>query len=112
MPHPFASFLSAKGAVFGLPLTNITDANNHVTNFSYDAFGRVTQTAFPSGHAETYAGVHPERSAPCAPRVILRGRGNADNNLTSKTDRKSQTIQYLYDALNSGFRSPICGERS
>jgi YD repeat-containing protein len=25
---------------------------------------------------------------------------DADNNLTSKTDRKGQTITYLYDALN------------
>jgi len=64
------------------------DANGHATTFNYDAFGRVTQTTFPSNQLETYAGVYPERS-----------RGNANNNLTSKTGRKDQTIQYFYDAL-------------
>ena len=34
---------------------------------------------FPLAFSETYGGVHPERS-----------RGNADDNPTSKTDRKSQ----------------------
>ena len=47
----------------------------------YDAFGRVTQTAFPSSLVETYA-------------------YDAVGNLTSKTDRKGQTIEYVYDALN------------
>jgi YD repeat-containing protein len=51
------------------------------TSFTYDAFGRVTQTTFPSSLAETYA-------------------YDAIGNLTSKTDRKGQTITYLYDALN------------
>jgi YD repeat-containing protein len=46
-----------------------------------DAYGRVTQTTFPSSLSETYA-------------------YDAIGNLTSKTDRKGQTIQYLYDALN------------
>jgi RHS repeat-associated protein len=41
----------------------------------------VTQTTFPSTHVETYD-------------------YDADNNLTSKTDRKGQTILYVYDALN------------
>jgi len=41
----------------------------------------VTQTVFPSNLFETYA-------------------YDADNNLTSKTDRKGQTIQHVYDALN------------
>ncbi|PYU36693.1 MAG: hypothetical protein DMG28_00015 [Acidobacteria bacterium] len=49
--------------------------------FTYDAFGRVTQTNFPSTLSETYA-------------------YDANNNLTSKTDRKGQTITYVYDALN------------
>jgi uncharacterized protein RhaS with RHS repeats len=39
----------------------------------------VTNTNFPSSLSETY-------------------QYDADNNLTSKTDRKGQTIQYLYDA--------------
>jgi len=43
--------------------------------------GRVTQTNFPSSLSEYYA-------------------YDANNNLTSKTDRKSQTITYVYDALN------------
>jgi len=77
-------------------LVSITDASAHSTFFTYDAFGRVTNTNSPSTLSETYAGVYPERT-----------RGNADNNLTSKTDRKGQTIQYVYDALNSGFRSPM-----
>jgi hypothetical protein len=38
-------------------------------------------------------------------RVFLVGSLN--NSLTSKTDRKGQTITYLYDALNSGFGSPM-----
>jgi YD repeat-containing protein len=54
-------------------LLSITDANGHVTSFSYDAFGRVIQTAFPSSHAEAYA-------------------YDALGNLTSKTDRKGQAI--------------------
>jgi len=41
----------------------------------------VTQTTFPSNKFETYA-------------------YDADNNLTSKTDRNGNTIQYVYDALN------------
>jgi RHS repeat-associated protein len=41
----------------------------------------VTQTNFPSSLSEFY-------------------QYDADNNLTQKTDRKSQTITYVYDALN------------
>jgi YD repeat-containing protein len=48
----------------------------------YDAFGRVTQTAFPSSLVEMYA-------------------YDAAGNLTSKTDRKGQTIEYVYHALKS-----------
>src|SRR5512137_968854 len=59
----------------------MTDANSNQTAFTYDAFGRVTQTNFPSTLSENYA-------------------YDADNNLTSKTDRKNQTILYVYDALN------------
>jgi len=59
----------------------IPDANSNQTAFTYDAFGRVTQTNFPSSLSENY-------------------QYDADNNLTSKTDRKGQTITYLYDALN------------
>ena len=62
-------------------LTSIQDANQNTTNFSYDAFGRVTQTSFPSGYVETY------------------GYDNVGN-LTSKTDRKNQLITYTYDQLN------------
>lgn len=62
-------------------LTSIADALGRTTSFSYDAFGRVVQTAFPSSYAEAYA-------------------YDAIGNLTSKTDRKGQTIQYVYDALN------------
>ena len=47
----------------------IADANGPATFFTYDSFGRVTQTSFPSTLNETYA-------------------HDADNNLTSKTDRK------------------------
>ena len=36
-------------------LITITDANQHVTHFAYDAFGRVTQTTFPSTLTEIYA---------------------------------------------------------
>ena len=62
-------------------MLGITDANGHTTNFTYDAFGRVTQTTFPSSFYESYA-------------------YDAIGNLTSKTDRKGQTIQCVYDALN------------
>ena len=62
-------------------MLSITDANNHTTSFTYDAFGRVTKTTFPSTLIETYS-------------------YDADNNLTSKTDRKNQTINYTYDLLN------------
>jgi RHS repeat-associated protein len=62
-------------------LTSISDANSNQTAFTYDAFGRVTRTNFPSSLSENY-------------------QYDADNNLTSKTDRKSQTITYLYDTLN------------
>jgi YD repeat-containing protein len=55
-------------------------ANNHVTEFAYNARGWVTQTTFPSTLAESYT-------------YDLVG------NLQSKTDRKNQTIQYVYDAL-------------
>jgi RHS repeat-associated protein len=61
-------------------LTSITDANNHTTSFSYWN-GLLWQTTFPSTYNETY---------------------NYDymNNLTSKTDRKSQTISYTYDRFD------------
>ncbi len=62
-------------------LTSIQDANLHTTSFTYDAFGRVTKTTFPSGYIETYG-------------------YDADNNLTVKTDRKNQQITYTYDQLN------------
>jgi YD repeat-containing protein len=62
-------------------LLSITDANSHTTSFTYDAFGRVTQTSFPSGLNENYV-------------------YDAGNNLTSKTDRKSQTILYVYDGCH------------
>jgi RHS repeat-associated protein len=62
-------------------LLSITDALGRATSFHYDAFGRVTETDFPSSYNETYA-------------------YDAIGNLTSKTDRKGQTINYVYDALN------------
>jgi len=62
-------------------LTSIQDANLHSTSFTYDAFGRVTKTPFPSGYIETYG-------------------YDANNNLTGKTDRKNQLITYTYDQLN------------
>jgi RHS repeat-associated protein len=62
-------------------LVSITDANNHTTSFSYDAFGRVTQTAFSSTLTESYL-------------------YDAAGNLTSKTDRNNNSILYVYDALN------------
>ncbi len=62
-------------------LTGIKDANNHTTTFTYDAFGRVTKTSFPSTLAETYG-------------------YDANNNLTSKIDRKNQQTTYTYDQLN------------
>jgi YD repeat-containing protein len=63
-------------------LLSITDAAGHATQFTYDAFGRVTQTTFPSTLSESYL---------C----------DAVDNFTSKVDRKNRTIQYVYDALNS-----------
>ena len=62
-------------------LTSIRDANYNTTSFTYDAFGRVTQTTFPAGNVETYG-------------------YDADNNLITKTDRKGQTITYTYDLAN------------
>ena len=57
------------------------DANGNTTAFAYDAFGRVTQTTFPSSLTESYS-------------------YDAVGNLTSKTDRKGQYIAYTYDQLN------------
>ena len=48
---------------------SITDAKSNQTAFTYDAFGRVTKTNFPSAPGENY-------------------QYDADNNLTSTTDRK------------------------
>jgi len=62
-------------------LTSIKDANNHTTTFAYDAFGRVTQTTFPSSAFETYS---------------YDGVGN----LQGKIDRKNQSTTYTYDQLN------------
>jgi YD repeat-containing protein len=55
---------------------SIADANSNQTAFTYDAFSRVTQTNFPSSLSENY-------------------QYDADDNLTSKTDRKGQTITFL-----------------
>jgi YD repeat-containing protein len=49
------------------------DDNLHTTSFTYDAFGRVTKTTFPSGYVETYG-------------------YDANNNLTNKIDGKNQSI--------------------
>ena len=54
--------------------------NTHSTFFTYDAFGRVTNANSPSSKSETYA-------------------YDANNNLTSKTDRKGQTIVHMSDDL-------------
>ena len=56
-------------------LTSIRDAKGNTTSFYYDAFGRVTKTAFPSGYIETYG-------------------YDAVGNLLNKTDRKNQLITY------------------
>ena len=64
----------------GITDAEITHANNHTTQFAYNARGWVTQTTFPSTLQESYT-------------YDLVG------NLLSKTDRKNQTIQYVYDAL-------------
>jgi YD repeat-containing protein len=61
-------------------LTSIQDANSHTTSFSYDAFGRVSKTTFPSTLAEYYY-------------------YDAVSNLTSKIDRNNHTITYTYDQL-------------
>jgi YD repeat-containing protein len=37
-------------------LLSITDAAGHITSFTYDAFGRVTRTSFPSTLTEAYTG--------------------------------------------------------
>jgi RHS repeat-associated protein len=61
-------------------LTKITDAATHATSFNYDALGRVTLTTFPVG-TESYG-------------------YDSNGTLTSKIDRKNQTISYVYDAAN------------
>lgn len=61
-------------------LTSITDANNHTTSFQYDQYGRVKETDFPSGHAESYI-------------------YDAIGDLITKTDRNGNAITYVYDAL-------------
>lgn len=66
-------------------LTDIYDANNNHTNFSYNAFHQLQQTTFPSGYYETYT-------------------WDLDNNLRSKTDRNSQTIHYNYDFQNNLYQ--------
>ena len=65
-----------------------SDANNH-THFAYDAWGRVVQTTFPSALAETYA-------------------YDAVGNLSSKTDRKNQTIQYVCCWARHGAATCSC----
>ncbi len=62
-------------------LTSIMDALGRATSFTYDSYGRVTKTTFPSTLEETYT-------------------YDAMGNLLSKKDRKDQTINYFYDALN------------
>src|SRR6266567_981931 len=62
-------------------LLSITDAAMNPTSFAYDAFGRVTQTTFPSTLHESYI-------------------YDAVGNLASKTDRNGHSILYVYDALN------------
>jgi hypothetical protein len=59
---------------------NITDANRNRTAFTFEAFCRVTQTNFPSSLSEYY-------------------EYHAGNNLTSKPDRKGQTITYSGSAI-------------
>jgi RHS repeat-associated protein len=52
-----------------------------MTSFGYDNFGRVKETDFPSGKAETYT-------------------YDEIGNLLEKTDRNGNAITYVYDALN------------
>ncbi len=79
-------------------LTSITDASSNQTAFTYDAFGRVTETNFPSSLRENYDILAGYKYSPHP--------YDADNNLASKTDRKGQTISYLYDGLNRFTRVP------
>jgi len=61
-------------------LMSVSDANNNVTNYSYDAGHRLVAVTYPDGSAEhyTYTG---------------------DNRLYQRTDRKGQTASYSYDHL-------------
>jgi YD repeat-containing protein len=54
-------------------LLGITDANGHTANFTYGAFGRVTQTTFPSSFYESYdyAADQPPTN-PCFPKSPFR----------------------------------------
>jgi RHS repeat-associated protein len=61
-------------------LASITDANGNVTGYAYDPMGRLVTTTFPDGAAEHYTYA-------------------ADGLLSTKTDRKAQTLTYTYDAL-------------
>jgi YD repeat-containing protein len=91
-------------------LTGITDANSHTTNFTYDAFGRVTQTNFPSSLSENYqydADNKLSAGYKYSPAPLSAGYKCSPHPLTQKTDRKGQTITYLYDALNRLRQSSI-----
>jgi RHS repeat-associated protein len=74
---------------WGAPLT-ITDANGNVTTMSYDDFGRLKQSSFPS---TTIAG----QSNP----ADFEAYGyDANSNRTSFRKRDGSTLTYAYDALN------------
>jgi len=49
------SFCKGTGSDILFLRTSIEDANSRATTFAYDAFGRLTQTTFPSNLFETYA---------------------------------------------------------
>ena len=60
---------------------SIADANNNLTDMTYDGFDRLSNTIYPDSSTEQF-------------------QYDANNNVTQKTTRSGQTISSSYDALN------------
>lgn len=62
-------------------VANLTDANSHATNFSYDGFDRLATATYPLGSTEAFT-------------------YDVDNNILTRNTRAGQTITLTYDTLN------------
>jgi len=72
-------------------VASVTDAQNNMTNYSYDGHDRLSQTCFP---------LPTQGAGACDPGNIETYLYNSTNTLAQKTLRDGTPVKYFYDNLN------------